>query len=97
VREKHLEERLAKEMHVIFLHIERPYRPGVRFADTTEFLLHKGREFPNQNLFAVCGSPDKVIGSLVGDMCGVLCIHTRRYTLCSNSCEVPVGGRLTLR
>jgi len=49
-------------MHVICLHIERAYRPGVRFADTTDFLLDKGRKFSYQNLFPIFWASDKVIG-----------------------------------
>ena len=47
---------------MICLHIERPYGPGVHFAETTEFLFDKGCEFSYQNLFAVFRTPDKVIG-----------------------------------
>jgi len=62
VREKHSEARLAKKMHMISLDTERSYRPGVRFTDRADFLFEKRCQLPNQNLFAVCGTPDKVIG-----------------------------------
>jgi hypothetical protein len=36
-----MEARLSKEMYVIFLHAERAYGPGVRFADAVDFLFDK--------------------------------------------------------
>src|SRR5690242_14216909 len=42
--------------------------------------------------FCVFWTPDKRIGELVGDMFGVLRIHTRRYNGCSNIYEVLVGA-----
>lgn len=36
--------------------------PALFRADATDFLFKKRRQFPNQNLFAVFGTPDKVIG-----------------------------------
>jgi hypothetical protein len=62
VRENHSEARLAKELHMISLDTERSYRPGVRFTDTADFLFEKRCQLPNQNLFAVFGTPDKVVG-----------------------------------
>ncbi len=83
-------------MDMIFLHIERAYRPGVGFADATDFLLDKRGDLASQDAFPVLGTPDKVIGSFVRDMFGVLCIHARQYYICSNPCEVPVGAALPL-
>ena len=53
---------IEKEMHMIFLHIERASRPGVGFTATADFLFDKGSKPANQNLFAVFGTPDKVTG-----------------------------------
>ena len=83
-------------MDMICLRIERPYRPGIGFTDTADFLFDKRRKFANENLFAVFGTPDKVIGQFIGDVFGVLCIHTHQYSICSNSYEVPVGAALPL-
>ncbi len=55
-------ERLAKEMHMIFLDIESAYRPGVRFANPAQFLFHKCRNLSGQEMFPILGTPDKVIG-----------------------------------
>ena len=89
-------ERLSKEMHMIGLDIERPYRPGVGFTDAANFLFHKRSKLANQNLLAVFGTSDKVISQFIGDVFGVLCIHTCHCNICSNSCEVPVGAALPL-
>lgn len=77
---------------MIGLHIERTYRPGVGFTDATDFLFEKRGEFPDQNLFPVFGAPDKMVSQLVGDVFGVLYIHTRQYNKCSSLEEVPVGA-----
>jgi hypothetical protein len=71
-------------MDVIFLHVESAYRPGVRFANTTDFLFDKHRKLANKNLFPIFGAPDKVIGQFIGDVFGVLYTHTQQYNLCSN-------------
>jgi hypothetical protein len=47
-------ERLAKEMHMICLHIESAYRPGIGFADAADFLFDKWSKFTHQNLFPIC-------------------------------------------
>jgi hypothetical protein len=83
-------------MDMIFLYIERTYRPGVGFADATDFLLDKRGDLASQDVFPVLGTPDKVIGSFVGDVFGVLCIHACQYNVSSNSCEVPVEAALPL-
>jgi hypothetical protein len=49
-------------MDMIFLDIERTYRPGVDFTDSADFLFHKRGELANQNLLTVLGTPDTVIG-----------------------------------
>jgi len=83
-------------MHMIFLHVKRTYRPGVRFAETTDFLFDKQSKLANQNLFPLLGAPDKVIGQFIRDVFGVLCIHTQQYNICSTSCEVPEWAALPL-
>jgi hypothetical protein len=75
-------ERLSKEMHMIGLDIERPYRPGVGFTDAANFLFHKRSKLANQNLLAVFGTPDKVISQFIGDVFGVLCSN-----------PLPMSGR----
>ena len=81
---------------MIGLDIERPYRPGVGFADAANCLFHKRSKLANQNLLAVCGTPDKVISQLIGDVFGVLCIHTQHYHRCSSLPEVPSRAALPL-
>ena len=76
------------------------HRIHTRLSDTAHVVraicVDKESEFPNQKLFAVCGTPDKVRGYLVGDVFGVLCLHTRQYHMCANSCEVRVRAALPL-
>ena len=81
---------------MIFLYSKRTYRPGVRFAETTDFLFDKQSKLANQNLFPILGAPDKVIGQFIRDVFGVLRIHTQRYNMCSTSCEVPERAALPL-
>jgi hypothetical protein len=83
-------------MHVIFLHVECASRPGIGFTETTDFLFHKRGKLANENLFPIIWTPDEVIGQFVGDVFGVLCIHTRQYNMCSKSCEVPGRAALPL-
>lgn len=45
---------------MFFLYSKRTYRPGVRFAETTDFLFDKQSKLANQNLFPILGVPDKV-------------------------------------
>ena len=89
-------ERLSKEMHMIGLDIERPYRPGVGFADAANCLFHKRSKLANQNLLAVFGTSDKVISQFIGDVFGVLYIHTQHYNRCSSLPEVPSRAALPL-
>jgi hypothetical protein len=81
-------------MYMIFLHMERAYRPGVRFADVTDFPFDKWSKLANQNLFALFRTPDKVVSKLVGNLFGVLHLHTYQYNICSNSCGALVGAAL---
>lgn len=87
--------RVEKEMHLIGLHVERAYDPGVRFADAADFLFNECSKLAYQHLFAVLRTPNKRIGELVGDMFGVLRIHTGLYNRCANIYAFLVGGRLT--
>ena len=70
-------------------------QPGVGFTDTADFLFHKSSKLAHENLFPVLGTPDQVIGQLIRNLFGVLCIHTQQYTMCSNPC--PCEGRLPPR
>jgi hypothetical protein len=81
---------------MIFLHVECAYRPGVRFADSTDFLFDKCRKLAHQNLFPVLRTPDKVIGQLIRDVFGVLCLHTLIATD-SPDFRRACSGRLTPR
>ena len=65
-------------------------------ADAMYILFKKRGALAIQNLFAVCGTPDKMGSYLVGDMFGVLRIHTHQYTMCSSLEEVPVGAAFPL-
>lgn len=64
---------------------------GVPPESTTECLVveEKCGCFPGQDVFTVLGTPDKVIRQLVGDVFGVLCLHTRQYIRCSSFTEEP--------
>jgi hypothetical protein len=81
---------------MVFLHVERAYRPGVRFADTTDFLFDKRGKLAYQKLFPLVGTPDNMVSKLVGDVFGMLCIHTRQFYICSNPSEVPGRAALPL-
>jgi len=83
-------------MDMIFLDIERTYRRGVDFTDSADFLFHKRGELANQNLLTVLGTPDKVIGSLVRNVFGMLRIHPQHYNICSSFPEVPRRAALPL-
>jgi excisionase family DNA binding protein len=76
--------RAEKEMHMIFPHIERAYRPGVDSTDAADFLFDKRCNLPGQDAFPIFGTPDKVISQFVGGMFGVLGIHTQHYNMCSS-------------
>jgi hypothetical protein len=52
-------ERLAKEMHMICLHMESASRPDMGFADAADFLFDKCSKFPHQNLFRYFGHQTK--------------------------------------
>jgi hypothetical protein len=78
-------------MHMVFLHVERAYRPAVRCADATDFLFDKRGKLAYQKLFPIFGAPDKIVSKLIGDVFGMLYIHTRQHHICSNPCEV-FGG-----
>ena len=71
-------------MHMIGLHVKGTYRPGVRFTDTTNFLFDQRSQLANENLFAVFRTSDKIVSQLVGDVFGVLCIHTQHDNKCSS-------------
>jgi hypothetical protein len=63
---------------MILLDVERPYRPGVGFTDATDFLFEKRSKPANENLLPIFRAPDKMVSQLVGDMFGVLYIHTQQ-------------------
>jgi hypothetical protein len=48
-------------MDMILLHMKSAYGPGHGFTDTTNFLFDKCRKLANQNLFALFGTPDKMV------------------------------------
>lgn len=83
-------------MDVISLHVERTSRPGVGFTDTTDFLFDTRGELTTQNLLPICRTPDNVRSSFVGDMFGVLRIHTLYDTKCSLFPDVPRWAALPL-
>jgi hypothetical protein len=56
--------RVEKEMHMIGLHIERAYGPGVCFTEAAGFLFNECSKLAYQNLFAVFWTSDKMIGEL---------------------------------
>lgn len=75
---------VKKQMHIVWLDIERTNTPLLRFADAAKFLFNKGSKLANQKLFPVCGAPDKVIGQLIRHMFGVLRVHPQHYNRCSS-------------
>jgi len=59
-------------------------------------LFDKRSNLSDEKLLAIFGTPDKMIGQFVGDVFGVLHIHTRQHNICSTSCEVPGRAALPL-
>ncbi len=78
-----------KEMDMVWLDVYRANRPVPYFTDPTDFLLNERCQLAHQNLLLVRGAPDKVIGQLIGDVFGVLRIHTPDCTRCSRFSEEP--------
>ena len=74
-------------MHMVGLDVHCSNEPGILSTDATNLLFKKRGNLADQNLFAVFGAPDKVIGQLIRDVFGVLRIHTPNYNMCSNSLE----------
>ena len=60
------------------------------------FIYNEHGKLAHQDLLSILGAPDKLIGMLVGDVFGVLCIHTRQFYKCSNSCRIPVWAAFPL-
>jgi hypothetical protein len=83
-------------MYMVRLDVQRSDDPALLRADAADFLFKKRRQFPNQNLFALFGTPDKMVSELIRDMFGMLCIHTPNYNMCSNSLEGPPRAALPL-
>ena len=72
-----------------WLDIERATTPLPRFTDAAKFLFNKGGKLANQNLFPVCGTPDKVVGQLLRHVFSMLCVHPQHCNRCSSLREVP--------
>ncbi len=84
------------QMDLIFLDVESTSRPRVCFTNPAEFFLDRRSNLPDQDAFAIVGTPDKVRGSLVRHVFGVLCLHTRQYTMSSGFTEEPYWAALPL-
>ncbi len=63
-------------MHMIGLDVHRSNGPGMVSTDAANLLFDERSDLANENLFAVFWAPDIVVAELVGDMFGVLRIHT---------------------
>ena len=83
-------------MHVVRLDVHRPNGPSILGTVAANLLLKKRGNLAHENLFPVFGTPDKVVSQFVGNMFGVLCIHTLQYNKCSKSCKIPVWAALPL-
>ncbi|GCE06014.1 hypothetical protein KDAU_33430 [Dictyobacter aurantiacus] len=83
-------------MHMVRLDMPCPNGPALLSTDPTDFLFEKRGNRANKTLFAVCGAPDKVVRQRVGDVFGVLRIHTHQYTRCSRFSVFPCGAALPL-
>ena len=81
---------------MVRLDVQSANGPALFSTDTTNLLFKKRGELADQNLFAVVGTPDKVIGQLVGNMFGMLRIHTPHYNMCSNFSLFPRWAALPL-
>ena len=64
-------------MHMVRLDAHCSNSPGILDTDAANLLFEKRCKLANKNLFAVFGAPDKMVSQLVGDVFGVLRIHTR--------------------
>jgi hypothetical protein len=65
------------DRHVVGLDVHRSNGPDILDTDATNLLCKKRGNLADQNLFAVFGTPDKMVGQLLRDMFGVLRIHTQ--------------------
>ena len=83
-------------MHVIGLDVHRSSGPGVIRTDATNLLFDEHGDLAHKNLLAVFGTSDKVISQFIGDVFGVLYIHTQHYNRCSSLPEVPSRAALPL-
>ncbi len=83
-------------MHMVGLDVHCSNVPGILGTDATNLLFKKRGDLAHEKLLAILWTPDKMVGQFVGDMFGVLYIHTRQYNKCSNTCEVPAGAALPL-
>jgi hypothetical protein len=52
--------------------------------------------FPTRIFLRYARTPDKMVSQLVGDVFGMLCIHTPNYDMCSKSLEKPRRAALPL-
>jgi hypothetical protein len=64
-------------MYMVRLDVHCSNEPSILSADATNLLFKKRGNLADQNLFALCGTPDKMVSQLVGDVLGMLRIHTR--------------------
>jgi hypothetical protein len=83
-------------MHMVRLDIHCSNGPSILSTDATNLLFKNRGDLANENLFALGGTADKMVSQLVGDMFGVLRIHTRQYNMCSHSLEEPRRAALPL-
>ena len=83
-------------MHMVRLDVHCSNGPSILSADTANLLLKKRGDLANKNLFAVFGTPDKLVSQLVGDVFGVLCVHTPHCNRCSNFQKEPRRAALPL-
>jgi hypothetical protein len=70
--------------------------PCLSREDTTDFRFDKRGELAKQNLLPIVRTPEKVRSSFVGDLFGVLRIHTLHYDKRSLFPEVPRWAALPL-
>ena len=66
-------------MHMVGLDVHRSNGPSILSADATNLLFKKRGNLADQNRFAGCGTPDKMVSQLVGNVLGIYCasIHVR--------------------
>ena len=79
---------------MLWLDVHRSDRPMILSTDAPDLWFKERGDRADQNLFAVVGTPDKMGSQPVGDMFGMLHIHTPHAHMCSDFSLLSRGAAL---